>query len=111
MRRREIKAQKLKRKNFFPLLIITLILWLLLGGVIYFVDPSTFGAVPLFFLIIFLTLFFTASIVFANSKRGLIITSFATFFIFLRFLGVGNLLNLVLLLGLVITIELYFSKK
>jgi len=111
MKRKERKAQKLKRKNFLPLLVITVIFWLLLGAIIYFLSPDAFGAVFLLFLVIFLTVFFTSSILFANSKRGGVIATSITLFIFLRFIGVGNIVNLLLLVGIVVTIELYFFKK
>ena len=79
-RKKEIKL----RKNFFPAMLLTILLWLGVVFIIYFVNPSDLGAVQLFFMTIFLVL---------------------------RYLGVGNILNLLLILGLTITTEIYFSKK
>ncbi len=104
------KEQIRKRKNFLPTLIITIFLWLLLSGVIYFVEPDSFGAMPLFFLITFLALLFTFATVFANTRRGAITAAGLTIFLFLRYLGVGNIINLLLIAGLGITIELYLLK-
>ena len=103
--------QRLKRKNFLPTLLITILLWIMLGGLIYFVEPSTFGAVPLFFVTTFTVLLFTSSLLFANSRRGLVITMGLTFFLLLSYLGVGNILNLILIVAITTCIELYFSLK
>jgi hypothetical protein len=111
MRRKPRNEQILKRKNFLPTLIITVFLWLILAGVIYFIDPDTFLAVPLFFLLLFSASLFTSSLLFASSRRGLIIASFLTFFALLSYLGVGNFLNLILIIAIVTCIEVYFSLK
>ena len=99
-----------RRKNFFPTLIITFVSWFAIVAMLYFVNPTTPGVVPLFFLIIFVALLFTFSSLLANSKRGLIIASTTTLFLILRYLGVGNIINLLLLIGLGITSDLYISK-
>jgi hypothetical protein len=103
--------QKLKRKNFLPTLLITILLWIMLGGLIYFVDPGTFGVIPLFFVTIFVSLLFTFSLLFANSRRGFIASLFLSIFLILMYLGVGNILNLILIVAIATCIELYFSLK
>ena len=35
------REQILKRKNFLPTLLVTILLWILLGALVYFVDPET----------------------------------------------------------------------
>jgi len=88
-----------------------LLLWAGLAGLIYFVEPDSPLAVIAFFALFFFALLFTFSTVFANSRRGLI-TSLALFvFLILRYLGVGNILNFLLIAGVAVTIELYFWKK
>lgn len=105
------KDQILKRKNFLPTLVITVLLWLMLAGLIYFVDPDTILAVPLFFVIVFLAILFTSSLVFANSRRGLITSISLCFYVILMYLGVGNILNLILLVAIAVTVELYFGSR
>lgn len=105
------REQKLKRKNFLPTLLITILLWALLGGLIYFVDPKTFGVIPLFFISVFVSLLFTFSLIFANSRRGLVATIAITLFLILLYLGVGNILNLILIVAIAVSIELYFTVK
>ncbi len=105
------KKQVKLRKSYLPTFIITLLLWTGVFGIVYFIDPYEQGAVPLFFLIAFFALFFTLSIVLINSRRGFIISLATTVFIILRYFGLGNVLNLLLIAGIVIVIEIYFSKK
>src|SRR5687768_10285102 len=100
MRNNLRKEQLLKRKNFLPTLLITVFLWILLGGLIYFVDPDTFGALPLFFILLFSSFLFTFSLLFASTRRGLITSISLTLFSLLLYFGVGNLLNLILILAI-----------
>lgn len=103
-RKKEIK----NRKSFLPTLIMTVILWLTLGFLIYFVSPDFALSLPLFFLLVFFCLFFTFSIILDGSRRGLIISLAATLFVILRYFGIGNILNALLLLGIAVAIEIYF---
>jgi hypothetical protein len=111
MRKNKRKEQVLKRKNFLPTLLLTILFWVLTGLLIYFVDPKTFGAIPLLFTLVFITLLFTFSLLFASSRRGLIASISLTLFSLLLFLGVGNLLNLTLILAIGTCTEIYFSLR
>lgn len=106
------RRKKIRRKrNFFPTLIVIIFSWITIAMIIYFINPAILGVVPLFFLILFIAILFTFSTLLANSERGLIIASTITLFLFLRYLGVGNIINFLLLLGLGITTDLYLSKN
>lgn len=110
--KRELRKQAiLKRKNFLPSLIFTIILWAGLGVVTYFVDPQTFGAIYLFFLLVFFSLLFTFSLILGSSRRGLILSISLTLFLILRYFGIGNILNLVLILALGLVAELYLARS
>lgn len=111
MRRKNRQQQILKRKNFLPTLLLMILLWLTLGALVYFIEPDTFGAVPLFFLITFMAVLFTFSLIFAASRRGLIGAIGITLFLVLAYLGVGNILNLILIVAIAVSIELYFSLR
>lgn len=111
MKRKDRKEQVLKRKNFLPTLLLTVLFWILLGALVYFVDPRTFGVVPLFFITFFVTLLFTFSLIFANSRRGFLISLSLSLFSILMYLGVGNWFNLSLILAIATCIEIYFSLK
>jgi len=110
--RKELRQKKVKlRKNFLPTLIVAILLWLGVVSIIYFVEPDTFGILPVFFFLVFLALLFTLSLLFAHTRRGALIAVGLTLFLILRYLGIGNILNFLLILGIAITIELYFIKK
>lgn len=106
-RRKKIR----RRKNFFPTLIIIIISWFLVAAIVYFINPTTLGIIPLFFSIFFIALLFTFSTLLANSEKGLVIASIVTLFLLLSYLGVGNIINFLLLVGLGITTNLYLSKN
>lgn len=105
------KEQALRRKNFFPTLILTILLWTAVGALVYFVEPDSFGAIPAFFVVVFFALLFTFSTIFANTRRGFLASLGITAFLILRYLGVGNILNFLLIAGLIIVLELYFLRR
>lgn len=111
MRKEKRKKEIKRRKNFFPTLIALILSWGLVFAVIYFVSPTSFGAIPILFILIFIAYVFTFSTLFANSRRGLISALALILFLILRFLGVGHILNFLLILGLAITIEFYLSRN
>lgn len=106
MKNRRLKEVR-KRRSFWPTLVLTVLLVGVLAGLIYFVDPGAAGAVPAFFILTFLFLLFGFSLLFANSRRGLLIASDLTILLILRYFGIGNILNLLLILGITASIEAY----
>ena len=112
MDRKKAHQEKLtKRKNFLPAFFLTVLLWILLTSFIFLTDPDTPLALPAFFLIVLIILFFTFSLIFANKRRGLIASFATTLFLLLRYLGVGNILNLLLIIGAAISFEYFFYKN
>jgi hypothetical protein len=99
-----------RRKNFLPTLIAIFTSWIGLAGIVFFVSPQAPLAVLLFFLIFFITLLLTLSAVFVNTRRGFISSLSILIFLILRFFGIGNLLNLLLITAVAVTIETYFSR-
>lgn len=106
------RKKKIKlRRNFLPTLLIITVLWACCFFIIYFFDPATDGIVPIFIIIVFLSLLFTLSTIFANTRRGLISSIAVSAFLILRVFGIGNILNLILLSALAITSDIYFSRQ
>lgn len=104
------KEMVLRRKNFLPSLVVTFVLFSSLVSIVYFTDPSQSLFIFLFFISLFLFLIFLLSLILANSKRGLIISVCLTFFVILRYFGVGNILNAILLSGLGIIAVIYYER-
>lgn len=111
--RKKIQRQKKARarKNFLPTLILTLFFWSIFIVIVMFIDPYANWSLPIFFVSLFVASLFTFSLLFANSRRGLITSLSIILFLLLRYFGIGNILNLILLIGLAITIEVFFKKK
>jgi hypothetical protein len=101
----------MRRKNFLATLVIIIVLWGGVGFLVFFVDPSIFGALALFFLLFFLALLFTLATLFANTRSGFIAALALTFFLILRYFGLGNILNLFLIAGVAIAFEIYFTEE
>jgi len=105
-----------RRKNYLPVVILILVLWGLLGAMIYWVEPELVkdmlapGLYLPFFLLFFPTCFFTLAIVLANTRKGLLVTIGLTGFLVLRVYQLGNLLNLLLLVGMVVAVERYLES-
>jgi len=105
------KKQALQRKNFLPTLVVVTILSFSLTGLIYFIDPATFGAAGIFFLLIFTILLLSFSVILGNTRRGILVASSLTIFLLLRYLGVGNLLNFILIVCIALAFEIYWASK
>jgi hypothetical protein len=99
------------RKNFLPTFLIALIFWLVWGGLVFFQPPANNLVIVLFFSLLFLALFLTLSLFFANSRRGAIGAFFFTLVLIFRYNHLGNLLNLFLLAGIFLSLELYLDKR
>lgn len=78
--------------------------------VVFFIDPETPAAVFIFFLLLFLAVLFSTSILFANTRRGILSATGTVFFFLLRYFGLGNVLNLLLIAGILISIDRYFLR-
>jgi len=98
------------RSNFLPTALITLLLWFLLGSLIYFFSPQDELTVPLFFLLAFLTTFLTFALLLGNTRRGLLTAIGIIAFLLLRLAGQGHLLNAVILAGLLLSIEVLLKR-
>jgi len=104
-----------RRKNYLPGLVLVIVLWGLLGVLIYWVEPELIKDIVIpglylpFFLLFFPASFLTLAVVLANSRRGLIVASALNLFLALRLFGLGNVLNLILLAGIAVAVDRYFE--
>jgi hypothetical protein len=109
---RKRRAQEIKkRKNFLPSFVIAMFLWLAVALIVLFVDPNNKWALESFMITFFFANLLTLSLVFGNTRRGLLAALSVVLFTFLRYLGVGNLLNLLLIIGAALAFEFYLSKR
>jgi hypothetical protein len=112
------------RRNFLPTFLVNLLLWLAVALIIFKTSPdqvSLFKLGPLSFsaksnILLFLTaltatLGLTLSLIIGNSRRGFFASLYITGILALRLIKMASLLNLLLLLALFITAEVYFSTR
>jgi len=100
-----------RRKNFLPTLLLAILFWLVWGWLVYSFAPTDNVLLIAFFLLLFLASFLTLALIFANSRRGFITALGLICFLILRFYQLGNVLNLVLLGGILVTLNLYLAKR
>lgn len=110
-KRDPIKKKRLRRRNFFPTFVAIVLSWVVLIGIVFFIEPTVFGAIALFFLAFFVAILLTFSTILASTRRGIIISISALLFLALRYFGVGNIVNFLLIVGLAATVDFYFSKN
>lgn len=101
----------LRRKNFLPAAFLTLLLWIVWMIIFFFVPPEIFLMPILFLLVTFLCFLFTTSLVFANTRRGVIIASGVIFLMILKYFGLINYLNIALVVGILGSVEYYLSTR
>ena len=101
-----------RQKNYLPTLILTLILWSFLLSFIFYVEPELVKDIfikglyfPFFSLFIPVS-FLSLTLIFGNTRRGLLIAIGLGVFLILRIYELGNILNLLLITGIVIAIDM-----
>lgn len=89
----------------------------MVAGVIIWVEPERLRDVPWadwygpFWVLTFGAVTFTAEIIFANWRRGVLTAMVVTVFLILRLIKLGHWLNLVLLIGLAVMVDSIFTKR
>lgn len=98
-------------KNFKKTIFIIVCLWLLIGLIIYFVDPNFYGIKIVFYALVYTALIYTLTLVFADRKRAIVISTLIIVLFFLASIRMANFINIILSLGVYIVFEFYNSKK
>ncbi|MFZ5365770.1 MAG: hypothetical protein ACOZBZ_00570 [Patescibacteria group bacterium] len=98
-----------RRKNFLPSFLLTILFWLCWIYVLLFTAPESNLLFFIFYFLLFLSLFLTSSLVFANSRRGFLLALGIIGIAILQQIKLLNILNVILLLGILLSFELYFS--
>jgi len=100
-----------RRKSFFPTLLLAIFFWIGWGWLFYSTAPASNFVLLTFYFLLFLALFLTGALIFANSRRGFLIAIGAIGFLIFRYYDLANYLNLILFVGILISLELYFVKR
>jgi len=97
MKKANLIRIKTRRKNFLPALILSLAFW---GGWVYLIGwfpPKNYFFIFNFYLLLFLAVFLSASLAWANSKMGFLTAFWLILILIFRYFKIGNFLNLGLL--------------
>lgn len=101
------------KKNYKWLAIFAVVSWVIVLLMVFFIDPDNLRDIPIegSYLIpgilIWLALFLLLTIVLGRAMRGLWWSLGIVIYLYLRIWGVGSLLNGLLLLGFLTTIQVY----
>lgn len=102
-----------RRKRYGWLVLLTIFFWGIIGAMIVWVDPENVrdlvlsGSYLMFALPLSFGIFLLLTIILLSAKRALWWTLGIMIFLYLRLTGLGNWFNLVLLLGVLTSGELY----
>ena len=99
------------RKNFFPAFLVACFSWLALFVIIFRFSPYGYVILALFYLFLFLALFLTTSLIFANSKRGFLIAAFISLSLYFAYQHLANPLYLIILASIFILLEFILKKE
>lgn len=105
------------KKALWPLIILSLLTWGMVVAMIFFVEPILIKdlLIPdsyiLFFGLMFLAVFFGLTLISRSVYRGLLTAFGVTLFLWLRVLRLGNVVNALLLLALILIIDFYIRSR
>jgi len=99
-----------RRKNFLPTLLLAIIFWGLLAGLIYLFPPTSDSSLFLFYSLLFLAVFLTSALIFANSKVGLLTAVFTVTALIFQQFKINNFLTFGILIAIFAVLGLYFRK-
>lgn len=109
-----MKRDRNPKKRYGLLVAVLALNWLLVAWIVWKVDPESIKNIiipgvylPMLFLI-FTGLFFLLSILLLSAKMALRWSVGITFFLLLRFLELGTLINGLLILGILVAVEFHF---
>jgi len=100
-----------------PLIALTLTFWSLLLGMVFWVQPQIIkdfllpNSYLIFFVIFFLAWFFLLTLVINNTRRGLIYGLGVLMIAILKVMRLGNIINLVLLAGVMMMVDFYLLNR
>jgi hypothetical protein len=104
-------------RNYMPVVVLNFLWWALLGLLVVFVDPVVVADFPVvnsygaFFLLLFLALWFSLSLILDNRRRGLLVALVVVVLGYMRVWDIFSVVSAVFLILTVVMFELYFSGK
>lgn len=100
-----------RKRNFLPTFILVIFFWLSWITLMLFFAPETKLLIFIFYSLLFFANFLTFSLIFGNSRRGILISLGIISYLFLNQVKQFHFLNVLLLGGILLSIELYFQRR
>lgn len=104
-RKREQENTKPVAKIFF----LCVFIWSFLGFIVYFLPPST-TLLILGFILLFSGSVLTSAII-LNLRQSLLVGTTITLFFLMRYFHVAHPLNVLMLVTITITLEIFFTRE
>ncbi len=101
---------KKRGKNFLPTFLLAILFWVTWVWFIFSYPPANNFLLFTFYCLLFLAAFLTSSLIFGNSRRGFFLACFLILFLLFRYYQIANFLNLLLVGGIFLSLEAYFSR-
>ena len=106
-----------RKKRYGWLVVVAAINWIIIGLMVWRMDPGTVR--DFFFpnsylpMMVALTggVFWLLSILFMDSKRAMRWTAGVVTYLYMRIWGLGSFVNVVFIVGLLVSMEFYLSKN
>ncbi|MCR4263553.1 MAG: hypothetical protein NUV98_02430 [Candidatus Roizmanbacteria bacterium] len=111
MKKKEPSHIRYRHKHFLLTAAIALLLWAASGYVFLSVPPTNLWVIGAFFLLMCGALFLTASLLLGNSRHGFLVVFILMGYLLLRLMQQDIVLNMILLVSLAITLEMYFRQR
>lgn len=101
------------RKNFLPIFIVNIVLWLIFIAFILKTSPEEPSGLPIIFFFILLTLplFITLALLLSNTGRGFLGALFIDSILFFKIIRQDSFINIVLSAAFFAAVELFFNSK
>lgn len=104
------------RKNYLPALVLDLILWVILGLMLIYVEPELVkdilapGLYLPFFVVFFPASLIGLALIIGNTRKGVLGSLGLTGFLILQIYDMGNVLNLLLITSILIAVDKYLDS-
>lgn len=105
------------KKRYGVLVVLFLLVWGAIFYIFFKVDPDNVKDILIensylpMVILLFVGLFLLLSIIFMSAKRALRWSFGIAFYLYLRFVDMGNIVNGALILAILLVVEYYFSIK
>ena len=101
----------LQKKNILFPAVFAGLAWIGVVVIIFVLKPEGVATLAFFFALLFVAVYLSIMLAFSHRRRALLVSSGLLSFLLLRFFNLDTIINSILLIGFLVTFEVYFWKK